>query len=367
MKVIISVTNDIITDQRVNKIALSLQKLRVEIVIVGRKIKRKVQITSKPDKHKLLRLIFNKGPLFYAEYNIRLFFFLLLKKVDILVANDLDTLLANYLVSRIRKKKLVYDSHEYFTEVPELVGRDFVKRVWSGIEKWILPKIKYSYTVCESIARIYSEKYNINMHVVRNLPVHIRDLPKPGVTIRQANEKIIIYQGALNLARGMELAIQAMKFIDNAKLIIIGDGDITADLQQLADEYELNNKVIFYERMPYDELMAYTAQADLGISLEEKMGLNYYYSLPNKLFDYIQARIPVLVSDFPEMAKIVNDYGVGLTVNTSDPGQLASVFKEMLENQDKRKLWKQNLEKAAVKLCWEKEEKRLLEIYSEII
>jgi glycosyltransferase involved in cell wall biosynthesis len=367
MKVYISVTNDIVADQRVNKIALSLQKLRVEIVIVGRKIKRQVQITGKSYKPKLLRLIFNKGPLFYAEYNIRLFFFLLFKKLDILVANDLDTLLANYLVSGIRKKKLVYDSHEYFTEVPELVGRDFVKKVWSRIEKWILPKIKCSYTVCESIARIYSEKYNIDMHVVRNLPLYIRDLPKPGINIRQANEKIIIYQGALNLARGLELAIQAMKFIDNVKLIIIGDGDIAADLQKLADKYGLNNRVIFYNRMPYEELMAYTTQADLGISLEENMGLNYYYALPNKLFDYIQARIPVLVSDFPEMAKIVNDYGVGLTVNTSDPSQLASVFKEMLENQDKRKLWKRNLETAAVKLCWEKEEKRLLEIYSEII
>ena len=120
--------------------------------------KRKTIRTGIPEKHKLLRLMFNKGPLFYAEYNIRLFFFLLFKKVDILVANDLDTLPANYLISRIRKKILVYDSHEYFTEVPELVGRDFVRRVWSGIEKRILPKIKYSYTVCESIARIYSEK-----------------------------------------------------------------------------------------------------------------------------------------------------------------------------------------------------------------
>jgi len=366
-KIYISVTNDIVTDQRVNKIALSLQKLRVEIVIVGRKIKRKVKITGKPDKHNLLRLIFNKGPLFYAEYNIRLFFFLLFKKVDILVANDLDTLLANYLVSRIRKKRLVYDSHEYFTEVPELVGRDFVKWVWSGIEKRILPKIKYSYTVCESIAKIYSEKYNINMHVVRNFPLYIRDLPRPGINIRQANKKIIIYQGALNLARGLELAIQAMKYIDNAKLIIVGDGDITTDLQQLTDKCKLHNKVFFYGRMPYNKLMAYTAQADFGISLEEKMGLNYYYALPNKLFDYIQARIPVLVSDFPEMAKIVNDYGIGLTVNTSDPVQLASVFKEMTENQNKRKLWKKNLEKAAAKLCWEKEEKRLLKIYSEII
>ena len=73
------------------------------------------------------------------------------------------------------------------------------------------------------------------------------------------------------------------------------------------------------------------------------------------------------MSDFPEMARVVNDYGVGLTVNTSDPVELASVFKEMLENQDKRRVWKQNLEKAAKELCWEREEKKLLEVYSGII
>ncbi len=367
IKVYISVTNDIVTDQRVSKIALSLKKSGVETFIIGRRIRRKVRIPGKQYKQKLFGLIFNKGPLFYAEYNIRLFFFLLSRKVDVLAANDLDTLPANYLISRIRRKKLIYDSHEYFTEVPELVGRDFVKNTWTRIEKWILPKIEYSYTVCESIAKIYGEKYGIDMHVVRNFPLYIKDLPKPVVEIRQANEKIIIYQGSLNLARGLELAIHAMKFITNAKLVIIGDGDITDDLRRIADKPELHDKVIFFERMPYEELITYTVQADLGISLEEKMGLNYYYALPNKLFDYIQARVPVLVSDFPEMARIVNDYGIGMTADTSDPKQLASLFKEMTENQEKRKMWKQNLEKAAKELCWEKEEKRLLEIYSRII
>ena len=145
------------------------------------------------------------------------------------------------------------------------------------------------------------------MHVIRNFPLYIRNLPKSRVNIKQPNERIIIYQGSLNLARGLEIAIQAMEFIDNAKLVIIGKGDITAELKQLADKAELHNKVVFFERMPYEELMEYTVQADLGISLEENTGLNYYYALPNKLFDYIQARIPVLVSDFPEMARIINE------------------------------------------------------------
>ena len=367
IKVYISVTNDIITDQRVNKTALSLLKLRADIVIIGRRTDKSIQLSAKPYKQKRFRLLFNKGPLFYAEYNIRLFIFLFFRKLDLLIANDLDTLLANYLVAKIRRKKLVYDSHEYFTEVPELAGRNFTKKVWTTIEKWILPKIKYSYTVCESIAKTYSEKYNITMHVIRNLPVYVEVLPEINVNIRQQKEKIIIYQGSLNMARGLELAIETMNYIDNAKLVIIGDGDITHNLQKLADRPALHNRVQFIPRMPYEELISYTIQADLGISLEEKIGLNYYYALPNKLFDYIQARIPVLVSDFPEMAKIVKEYNVGFTVNTSDPRQLASVIKEMIGNENQNKVWKQNLEKAAKKLCWEQEEKKLLSIYSGII
>ncbi len=367
IKVYISVTNDVITDRRVDKTARSLLKLGTDIVVIGRRTDKTIQIPVKPYKQKRFRLLFNKGPLFYAGYNIRLFFFLLFRKIDLLIANDLDTLLANYLVGKIRRKKLVYDSHEYFTEVPELVGRNFARKVWTIIERLILPGVKYSYTVCESIAKTYSEKYKITMHVIRNLPEYIEVLPVINVNIRQQKEKIIIYQGSLNMARGLELAIEAMNFIDNAKLVIIGDGDITHELRKLADRPSLHNKVQFIPRMPYEELVSYTIQADLGISLEEKTGLNYYYALPNKLFDYIQARIPVLVSDFPEMAHIVKEYDVGLTVSASDPRQLASVIREMLDKESQNMAWKQNLERAAKILCWEQEEIKLLSIYSDII
>lgn len=367
IKVFISVTNDIVTDRRVGKVALSLLELGVNVNIIGRRLKNSLPLQENPYKSRRFRLLFNKGPLFYTEHNIRIFFYLIFRKVDILVANDLDTLPANYLVSKIRRKKLVYDSHEYFTEVPELEGRNFVKRIWTILEKTMLPKIKYSYTVCDSIAGIYSDKYGINMQVIRNLPLYNVSFPKKAGSIRDKNERIIIYQGVLNVGRGLELGIKAMKFIDNTVLVIIGDGDITKELMALARESGLDDKVRFIERVPYDELMAYTVQADIGISLEENLGLNYYYALPNKLFDYIHAGVPVLVSDFPEMAAIVEKYNIGLTTDTTDPQKLAVLFREMIKNEEKRKTWKQNLKKAAKELCWENEEKKLLEIYSEVI
>ena len=367
INVYISVTNDIVTDRRVSKIAFSLHKSGANVSIIGRKLKDSLPLPKMPYKLRRFKLLFNKGPVFYVEFNIRLFFYLSFKKVDVLVANDLDTLLANFLVSKIRKKQLVYDSHEYFTEVPELVGRDFVKKIWTKLEGKILPGIKYSYTVCDSIANNYSDIYGISMHVIRNYSSCNTTYSGEKVNIRQRDEGIIIYQGVVNLGRGLELAIQAMKFVDNAKLIIIGDGDIKDKLKQLVSKSDLDDKVQFIKRMPYEELMSYTKQADLGISLEENLGLNYYYALPNKLFDYIHAGIPVLVSDFPEMAKIVKEYDVGLTTKTSDPEELADLFVEMISNKEKRNIWKQNTNSAAKELCWENEEKKLLAIYSEVI
>ena len=205
------------------------------------------------------------------------------------------------------------------------------------------------------------------MHVIRNYPSCNTAYSGEKVNIRQRDEGIIIYQGVVNLGRGLELAIQAMKFVDNAKLIIIGDGDIKDKLKQLVSKSDLDDKVQFIKRMPYEELMSYTKQADLGISLEENLGLNYYYALPNKLFDYIHAGIPVLVSDFPEMAKIVKEYDVGLTTKTFDPEELADLFVEMISNKEKRNIWKQNTKSASKELCWENEEKKLLAIYSEVI
>lgn len=387
-RIIIAVTNDLVSDQRVHRIACSLVNMGFEVLLTGRKLDNSVELQQRPYKTRRVSLAFNKGPLFYAEYNIRLFFFLLFKKFDIAVANDLDTLSGAFLASKIKCKKLVYDSHEYFTEVPELINRNTTRSIWLMIEKMFLPRVKYSYTVCGSIAKIYSIKYGIKMKVVRNLPVKNDNDSNSGRSFRQAQcpqvesfkmiyesdnlllkinqKKIIIYQGALNLGRGLELVIKAMKHIENAVFVIIGDGDIAAKLKALAKTEEIENKVIFTGKKPFEEIYQYTTMAHVGISLEENLGLNYYYSLPNKLFDYIQAKVPVLVSDFPEMKKIVTDYNIGIIAEKRTPEAIAAYLQNILNDQEMRTLWKENLEKAAVKLCWENEEKKLAEIFEKL-
>lgn len=365
-RICLSVTNDIATDQRVNRIAGSLRHFSDHITIVGRKRKNSLKPVNTDIRFRRFSLLFNKGPLFYACYNIRLFFYLLFHRFDLLVANDLDTLPANFLISRIKKIKLVYDSHEYFTGVPELVNRDFVRKFWERLEKRMVPKIMHSYTVCDSIADIYNQKYGTSMIAIRNLSYCNLNYQDASYK-KPSDEKIILYQGSVNKGRGLEMVIDSMQYLDDVIFRIIGDGDILRDLEGLVAGLGLESKVFFTGRIPPDELVQYTAQADIGISLEENLGLNYYYALPNKLFDYISANIPVVVSDFPEMGSLVKKYDIGIATSIRNARELALLFRSMLEDTESIRKWKRNLLRAASELCWEKEEKKLLEFYGQII
>ena len=361
-KIAICVTNDLVADQRVNKTAYSLSNNNFDITIIGRQLKNSLPVNCNY-KTKRFKLLFNKGFLFYANYNIRLFFYLLFSDFDIFLSNDLDTLPACYYASRLKKKPIIYDSHELFTEVPELVNRNFVKNFWTKIEKHILPKLRYTYTVCQSIADIYNKKYKTSFKVVRNIPV-CKNTEKE--QIKHSTEKIILYQGAVNKGRGLEQIIKAMPFINNAKLLIIGDGDVLKDLKHLANKLDINNKIKFTGKIPFEKLKPITQTADLGISLEQNIGLNYYYALPNKIFDYIHSNIPILASDLPEIKNIIEKYNVGELINDFSPESLSQKINNLLNNDKKLNLYKQNTYTAAKELCWQTEEKIILEIFSSI-
>jgi len=318
-----------------------------------------------------MKLVFRKGAMFYFEYNLRLFFFLLKSKVDVFVSNDLDTLPANFMASRIKRKPLVYDSHEYFTEVPELIGRPVVKAIWTWLEKKLVPQVDEAYTVCDSIAEVYRDLYKVDFKVVRNLPVcsATEKITHPMTSShRMSNSsKVILYQGALNLGRGVGAAIRSMSYLDGVELWLAGDGDLTVDLKELVVEMQLESKVKFLGRLPLHQLHEVTRQADLGISLEEDLGLNYRFALPNKLFDYIQAGVPALVSNLPEMRHIVEHYQIGAIAETHQRKELAELMKSALFDQEKRQVWIKNLPKAASELCWENEEKVLMQVYERFL
>ena len=169
-RAIVSVINDLVTDQRVNKSCLALQKVGYEVLLVGRQQRKSPPMDERPYATHRMKLLFEKGPLFYAEYNIRLFFFLLFHRANLLLSNDLDTILPNYFISRLKGIKMIFDSHEYFTETPELVNRPKVQQVWKRIEGFTVPKLNEMITVCDSIADLFREKYGVKVHVIRNIP-----------------------------------------------------------------------------------------------------------------------------------------------------------------------------------------------------
>lgn len=366
-RVIVSVTNDLSTDQRVKKVCHSLQNLGYDILLVGRQLPDSIKL-CRPYSCIRMKLIFNKGVLFYAEYNLRLFLLLLFSRVSILHSNDLDTLLANYLAAKIRNKPIVYDSHEYFTGVPEIQDKPFVKSVWTSIEKWIFPKLNHIITVNYSIAKLYKELYGKKLRVIRNMPMieNVERLYSKKELGLPSDKSIIITQGAgINRDRGIEEAVEAMQYLPHVLLLIIGNGDSIPYLKESVKKLGLQKSVIFKQRMPYAKMMQYTHQAKLGLSLDKNTNINYRFSLPNKLFDYIHAGVPVLATRVTEVENIVTKYNIGLFVENHKPKHIASKIEKALTDQNLRASWTTNLPIAAKELHWEHEQKHLEEVYAE--
>jgi len=352
---VVCVTNDLSTDQRVHKTCLTLQKSGYWLVLIGRLLPESLPLER---SYFTLRkkLWFRRGPLFYAEFNVRLFFYLMNKELDLIIANDLDTLPAAFLVAKLRNKKLLFDAHELFSEVPELVKRPLVKWFWQKTEDIILPQITQAMTVCQSIADYYHSKYNIDMKVVRNVPTFKSTARTNKLAFPP--KKIILYQGALNVGRGLEWALNAMPLIDNAMLVIIGNGDIRKQLVELTASLGIQDKVQFTGTISGELLQEYTASADIGLCLLEEMGLNYYYALPNRIFDYILAGVPVLATRFPEIANVVDTYKTGVLIDHYEPEYLAEIINSMLI----KPIDTTHFAEVAKELCWENEEKVLLAI-----
>jgi glycosyltransferase involved in cell wall biosynthesis len=362
----VTVSNDLCTDQRVDKVCKTLMKCGFEVELVGRKKIESQSLTARAYRCERLRLLFEKNIFFYAEFNLRLFFYLLTHKQDLLIANDLDTLLPNYLVSKIKRIPLVYDSHEYFCGVPELENNAFARNVWLKIEKWIFPKLKHIFTVNDSIAELYHNQYKVELKVVRNVPLRQENINTKSrqELMLPEGKKILLLQGAgINVDRGVEELIEAMQWVDNAVLLIIGGGDVYALLQQKAELLKLSDKIQFIKKLPYAELMQYTANADIGLTLDKDSNLNYRFSLPNKLFDYIHAGIAVLSSDLIEIRKIIEQYEIGEIIKDHQPETIAAHINKLLTDDEKRLKYAANTKTAAAALCWENEEKELMKVY----
>ena len=363
-RVLVSVTNDLATDNRVRRTCDVLVDMGYEVLLVGRKLPGSLPL-DRPYRTKRMRLLFNKGPLFYAEYNLRLFLLLLFNKATLFLSNDLDTLLPNYLAARIRGKKLVYDTHEFYTEVPELVNRPKVRAVWLAIERRIFPKLRTVITVNGSIAAAYAERYGNKVHVVRNIPParDLGSLPSREELDLPQGKRILVMQGAgINVQRGAEEAVLAMRELPDCLLLIIGGGDAWPVLEKMVRDHALQDRVRLLGKMPYERMMAYTRNADLGLTLDKDTNLNYRFSLPNKLFDYLHAGIPVLATDLPEVAGIVREFDCGVVLAHAEPEAIVRAVQELFLDPEHYRALRQNATFAARKLDGEQEAAKLRSI-----
>ncbi len=364
-RAIVAVTNDLATDNRVARTCDVLTELGYAVELVGRMLPGSLPM-ERPYGVRRWHLVFRKGPLFYAEYNIRLFLHLLFRPGALLVANDLDTLPACFLAARLKGTELVHDAHEYFTEVPELVGRPGVRRIWLALERAIFPRLKHVITVNDSIADAYLERYGMRPVVVRNIPQ-----ARPLGPLRSRAELglpedafLLVLQGAgINVDRGAEEAVLAMRSLEDCMLLIIGGGDALPVLQRMIVQEGLEDRVRLLPRMPYEEMMQYTRNADMGLTLDKDTNLNYRYSLPNKLFDYLKAGIPVLATDLPEVAAVVRRSGAGLIIPAPTPEAIALAVQGSRAGGDRLKTLRQNAIFAAASLDGDREREALKALF----
>jgi glycosyltransferase involved in cell wall biosynthesis len=360
-RILLTVTNDLTYDQRMHRICTSLTNAGYQVSLIGRSRRFSVPLSSKSYQQKRIKCVFETGKLFYLEYNIRLFFYLIFHRFDIINAIDLDTLLPCYFVSVIKGKPCIYDAHEYFTEVPEVLHRPFIKRTWESLERLIVPRLKYCYTVSESIAQLYQDKYSIPFQTIRNVPVLHDEVIR---RYDEEQEQYLIYQGALNKGRGLETLIEAMQHVD-CHLYLVGEGDLSEELRYLATQFKVKSKVKFLGYIEPHLLPSITRRAFAGINVSENLGLSYYYSLNNKCFDYIHAGIPSVTNNFPEYQKINEEYEVAVMTELA-VSNLAISINLLLNNSDLYAKLKSNCMKAREEYNWQKEEQKLLEIYSKV-
>jgi glycosyltransferase involved in cell wall biosynthesis len=345
------------------RICSTLATHGLEVTLVGRKMKNSITLTDQTFKQKRLYCFFQNGFAFYAEYNFRLFFYLLLKQADLFYAVDLDTILPHYFASAIKGKKRIYDAHELFTEQKEIVTRPAVHKFWMVIERFAVPKFKNGYTVNIFIKDELKRRYNVEYSIIRNLPKHYLLFPSPqgeGLGVR-----FIIYQGAVNEGRSFETLIPAMKQVD-ASLKIYGKGNFFEQTKKLISKNKLEDKIELAGYVIPTQLKQLTQQAYFGLTLFEKTGLNQYYSLSNRFFDYIMAGIPQVCVNYPEYKTINDQYNVALMIDNTDEQTIADALNRLLHDKTLYEQLMQNCVIAREQLNWQEEEKKLMTFFREI-
>ena len=363
-RVFCTVTNDLNYDQRMIRICTSLAAAGFAVTLVGRTARNSLPLTERPFRQHRLKMWSGRGKLFYLEYHFRLFFYLLTQKIDGICAIDLDSILPCYFISRLRRIPRLYDAHELFCEMQEVVTRPFVYKIWKAVERYTVPAFRHGYTVNQPIAAEFRRLYGVEYAIIRNLPV----LEEPAAAVEGSaaeGRRVILYQGAVNEGRCFETLIPAMQQVD-AQLLVCGEGNYLAKARELATRYGLDKKIIFRGYVRPEELKAITRSAWCGITLFDRRGLSNYYSLANRFFDYMHAGIPQLAMNYPAYREINNCHPIAVLIDEPGVREVADALNELLNDTDLYHTLSEGCKQARLRYNWQEEEKILIRLYQQL-
>lgn len=355
---IIAITGNIFSDQRMQRIASALSESGWELELYYRNYfkNRNLKPSSQPSYSYYtcgIQSFFKAGILFYLTYNIQLFLKLIFKKTDLYYAVDSDTLPAFILLKIVRRKPLIYDAHEYFSEVPELSNSPFKKWVWHTITKIGVKLSRTCITVGPALSKELEKRYGKAFLSIRNVPIQRKkEFSQPN------SDRVILYQGALNKDRELELLIHAMDKLPNFKCLIAGEGDLSQSLRELAKN---SKNIEFLGLLSPNELAELTPRCYAGYNLlKANESLSYYYSLSNKYFDYMQAEIPSISSKLPEYLRLNETFNCGVCIENTE-SEFVKLIQYWESNPKAYLKLKENAKFAAEKNHWELEKLILIE------
>ena len=363
-KIICTVTNDLNYDQRMQRICTSLQQNGYNVTLVGVQRKKTLPLFPQQFNQKRISIFFETGFLFYAEYNLKLFFYLLFTRTNAICAIDLDTIIPCYFISVLKQKIRVYDAHEIFTEMKEVLENKKTLWFWTTVEKLCVPRFNNGYTVNKFMQDEFYKRYKKRYEIVRNIPV--KESQKVNQSESQSTNSFIIYQGAVNEGRAFEQLIPAMKLV-NVELKIYGKGNFYEQTKQLIAENKVENKVKLMGAFLPNELNKITPTALFGITIFDAEGMNQYYSLANRFFDYTMAGIPQICVNYPEYKTINDEYNIALLIDNIKPQTIAVAINELLVNKELYDKLKGNCLVAREQLNWQNEEKKLIKFWNQIL
>lgn len=342
-----ALTGDPKTNSRALRQLHLLSKLNLSILVLG--LGDSSEIGNLNIQNATLQYLLKptgKGPVFFWRVHRQFESVLRNVKSTVYHASDLYTLPAMHRAASRHQAHLVFDSRELYTHLPAAIRRPWVGVTWKAIQHLYIRRADCVYTVSESIAQHLQKYFRLNtVHLMRNVPRPQSLVPKNSLRKHldlPSDTKIVLHQGSLQQHRGGTAMVEAMRHTDDAVLVFMGGGPLKPEIQRRVNESKLDSKIRFMDPVPPDQLLSFTASADLGLTFLEDCCLNHRYALPNKLFEYLAAGIPVIASNLPEIAQVLERFDVGCVVPSGDAKALGNALNHAIKNPELRQKWSQN-------------------------